>query len=472
MNRTAFAAFLALIALPAPALAHAHLDGTKPDSGTTLTVAPSQLVLTFSEAPALAMSALRLFGPDSSAVSLGAVTHDAGIRTLTARIIGPLVAGRYIVEWQTAGDDGHAQRGSYQFVIAEGATGLAPAPAAVTDATRRDANSLPDVSILDSAVTPMQPGGFYASSPIYVVIRWVQFAALLLLIGAVAFRWWVLPRAGVALSEPARRALALGAAGAGLWGAWLLAGAAVARLLAQAATLHGMSYMTDRAVIVPMLTSTIWGHAWILQIVAAIVAIVALRIARRNATPLPAWSIATIAVVALAVVPALSGHAVATPQQAPTAVAADSLHVLAAGAWLGTLAVMLIAGLPVMTRESGEGRTGALSRMINAFSPLALGCAAVVVATGVIAARYHVGSWAAFTSSTYGRTLLVKLAVVALLVCLAAYNWRRVRPSLVAGAESDVRRIKGSGTAEVALALVILLVTAILVALPTSVDAR
>jgi putative copper export protein/methionine-rich copper-binding protein CopC len=467
MNRTALTALVALIALPAPALAHAHLQGTKPAAGTTLSVAPRELVLTFSEAPALAMSALRLIGPDSVAIALGPATHDAGVRTLSANIVGALAAGRYTVEWQTAGDDGHVQHGSYQFVIAEGATGLAPAAASAV--TGRDSATTPDASVLDSAST-LNHTGFDASSPVYVIVRWVQFAAMLLLIGAVAFRWWILPRVGVALSEPARRALAIGAAGAGSWGAWFVGVAAVARLVAQAATLHGVGYMTDRAVIGPMLTSTIWGHAWILQMVAAIIGIVAFRMARRDATSMLPWAIAALAAVALAIVPALSGHAVATPQQAPIAVVADTLHILGAGAWLGTLAVMLIAGIPVMTRESAEGRTGALSRMVNAFSPLALGCATLVVFTGVIAARYHVGSWAAFTNTTYGKTLLIKLAVVVLLVCVAAYNWRRVRPSLVLGSDSDVRRIKGSASAEVVLAVIVLLVTAILVALPTPMD--
>lgn len=470
MNRTALLAFLALIALPAPALAHAHLQGTKPAADATLTAAPSQLVLTFSEAPALAMSSLRLIGPDSALVALGTVTHDAGVRTLTANIVGPLVAGRYTVEWQTAGDDGHVQHGTYQFVIAEGASGLAP-PSAANDSTRLDTAAATHAMASDSAMAAMNPVDFNASSPIYVAIRWVQFAALLLVIGAVAFRWWVFPRTAAALMEPARLALARGAAGAGVWGAWFLAAAAVARLLAQTATLHGPDHMADPAVFGPMLTSTIWGHAWLLQILAAVIAIVAMHVARRNATSIGAWGIAALAAVALALVPALSGHAVATAQQAAIAVVADTLHILGAGAWLGSLTVMLAAGLPVMARESRDGRTGALATMVNAFSPMALGCAALVVLTGVIAARYHVGSWGAFTATSYGRALLIKLAVVVLLLCAATYNWRSVRPSLRTGDTDDVHRIKVSGTSEATLALVVLLVTAVLVALPTPMDA-
>jgi copper transport protein len=470
MKKLLFVALLALVALPAPALAHAHLTGTKPAANARLMVAPRQLVLTFSESPALAMSSLRLVGPDSAVIALGAVTHDAGVRTLSASIVGPLAAGRYTVEWQTAGDDGHVQHGSYQFVIAEDASGLAPPPTAVTTTQRGDSARLPDVSVLDSAVGPMNATSFDASSPIYVVIRWVQFVALLLLIGAVAFHSWILPRAGAALADATRQELGARAASVGSWGAWLLAASAVARLLAQGATLHGANHMADPVVLGPMITRTIWGHAWMLEIIAVIVAIVCLHLARRqSASPLP-WRVATVVVFALALVPALSGHAVATPEQAGIAVIADAMHVLGAGAWLGSLAVIVVAGLPVMTRESAAGRTSALSAVVNSFSSFALGCAALVVLTGVIAARYHLGSWAAFTTTSYGETLLVKLAVVFVLLCIAAWNWQRVRPSLARGEPGDVRRIRGTAGTETGVAIVVLLITAILVALPTPVD--
>jgi len=316
----------------------------------------------------------------------------------------------------------------------------------------------------------MLPTTFVASSPIYVVIRWAQFAGLLFLIGAVAFHSWILPRAGVELADATRQELGASAAGAGSWGAWLLAASAIARLLAQGATLHGAGHMADPVVLGPMITRTIWGHAWLLEIVAVIVAIVCLHRARRESTSQHLWHIAAGAVVALALVPALSGHAVATPDQAAIAVVGDTLHVLGAGAWLGNLAVIVFAGLPVMVRESAAGRTGALPAVVNAFSPFALGCAALVVFTGVIAGRYHLGSWAAFTTTSYGETLLVKLGVVFVLLCTAAWNWRRVRPSLVRGEPRDVQRIRGSAATETGVAIVVLLVTAILVALPTPID--
>jgi len=464
-------AIAALVGLPAPALAHAHLERTAPASGARLTVAPRELVLTFSEAPTLPMSALRLLGPDSADVALGALGHSGGGRTLSAAITGALKAGTYTVLWQTAGDDSHVQHGSFRFTIAEGAEGLASA-AKRGYVVAPGSTTAPRTITLDSALTARHAGGFGVSSPFYVAIRWVQFASLVLLIGAVAFRWWVLPRAGVslALAESGRRELSLGAARAGMLGASILAVSAVARLAAQVATLHSPSMAGSAPSLGGVLLHTEWGHGWLLEIFALAFAIGALRLARREATEVFPWRVAAASTVGLAFVPALSGHAVAERTFQPFTLLFDGAHVIAAGTWLGTLGVMLVVGVPVALRASSDGRAEGLSTMVNAFSRLALACAGVLVFTGIVAARLEVASWGAFTTTTYGRTLLIKLAIVLLLVLVGAYNWRRVRPALASDGGPAAERLRRSATLELVLGAVVLLVTAILVALPTPVD--
>ncbi|HET9683863.1 MAG TPA: CopD family protein [Gemmatimonadaceae bacterium] len=466
-RRTCLAAAV-LLAMPAPALAHAHLLKTAPASGATIRIAPTQLVLTFSEAPTLAVSTLRLLGPDSAPVSLGTLTHDAGANTLAASITGALRAGRYTVLWQTAGDDGHVQHGSYSFVIAEGSAGLTPLAAATSDATHRDslrAEAPAAAARRDSVVAPMQPAGFDVSSPLYVLVRWVQFAALLLLVGAVAFRWWILPRAGTALDDDGRRALAAGTASAGLWASLLLGLTMLARLVAQVATMRGLAGPSPT--LDAMLIGTVWGHGWLLEVIALIVANFALRLARRDPTSVTAWRTIATAVAALAFVPGYSGHAVAERTFAPFTILFDAAHVLAGGAWLGGLAVIVGVGLPVLRRATAAGRHAAAATMVNAFSPVALTSAAILVVTGVVAAVLHVRSFAALTSTAYGEALLVKLAVVLLLVAVGAWNWRRARPRLATDPGEGTASLARSARLELALALVVLLVTAVLVALPT-----
>jgi putative copper export protein len=52
--------------------------------------------------------------------------------------------------------------------------------------------------------------------------------------------------------------------------------------------------------------------------------------------------------------------------------------------------------------------------------------------------------------------------VVALVALTGAYNWRRLLPSL--GQETGTRRLQRSARVEVAIAIVVLIITAILVA--------
>jgi copper transport protein len=103
--------------------------------------------------------------------------------------------------------------------------------------------------------------------------------------------------------------------------------------------------------------------------------------------------------------------------------------------------------------------------MVNAFSPAALVFAGTAAATGVISAAFQLGALSALWTSAYGRTLLLKLAVVGLVIAAGAYNWRRLRPALADSA--PVERLRTSGGAELIGAAVVLLITAILVAVPT-----
>jgi putative copper export protein len=138
--------------------------------------------------------------------------------------------------------------------------------------------------------------------------------------------------------------------------------------------------------------------------------------------------------------------------------------VLAVSAWLGTLAFVVGVGVPETRRADGGG-TPALAAMVNVFSPVALVAAGTVAATGVISAAFQLGALSPLWTSAYGRTLLLKLAAVALVIAAGAYNWRRLKPALADGARAD--RLRASGGGELIAGAIVLLITAILVAVPT-----
>ena len=69
----------------------------------------------------------------------------------------------------------------------------------------------------------------------------------------------------------------------------------------------------------------------------------------------------------------------------------NPIHVLAAGFWIGTLFVLVVAGLAALLKhESARARRGAIAAdMVNGFSPLALSMGGIVVLFGVITAWRH-----------------------------------------------------------------------------------
>ncbi len=143
----------------------------------------------------------------------------------------------------------------------------------------------------------------------------------------------------------------------------------------------------------------------------------------------------------------------------------NPIHRTAAALWIGTLFVLVSAGLPAVLRAPLGTRRGPLvADLIARFSPLALFGAGFLVLTGVITAWRHLGTLPALWSSAYGITLIIKLCFVAVVVGLGAWNWKRMAPRL--GTEETAHDIRRSATAEVSVALLVLVITAVLVSLP------
>lgn len=434
---------LLLGAVPAAAL-HTALRRSQPAEGAVLDAVPDSIVLEYTERIDLATARVVLRGPDNEPVALSALRHaDSSRRVISATITEPMHAGPYAIEWAVLGTDGHPVRGTVRFTIDTGATGLAP----VIDSTEAvgAADTLPSQAVRDEDARP-----FDLSTLLSGAVRFLTFATMLGLIGVAALGSIIVPRSrgldAVARERLLAAASRLGAAAAA--GLVLLAGA---RLLLQVAVLGGGWFEGD--LFVDLITGTTWGFAWVLQVVAAIAAWVLVN-RRHTGAGLVA------ACVAIAVSASLSGHPVATPDRAPVAVALDTAHMLAAGTWLGSLGMLVLAGIPVAMALTPGARGAAVRSVFLAFSPVALGSAAVLVGAGLIGALLQLGGVSALFGSDYGRVLLVKLGVFALVIAVAAYNRRRMLPQL--GSEDAALRLRGSAALELMLALGVLVVTTIL----------
>ena len=472
-------AIVASFANPRELSAHGALKRSAPAAKSQLAVAPVDLRLTFNEPPVLAFTKITLTGPDG-AVRLGALRVDS-LRTVVALIEGALAAGRYTVAWQIAGKDGHPVRGTFAFTILPGATGLnAAAAVAPGDSTHGEAASAvvaPGSDTLHTEHHLPEARAFDASSPLFVLIRWLWYLEAFAVIGAVAFRFVVLPRyarlavvdagAGARVApfddvagDAARRAATLGAAAAAL-----LIAATMLRLAAQLRAVHGGLGDVTSAIIGGTITSTVWGWGWLLQLVMALVAAVALWSARRGGIASRAWYVALVVGVVLAFTPALAGHAIASPSFPALAVVSDGLHVIGASGWIGSLAILVFAGMPAALTGERADREAIVANLVNAFSPTALAFAALVVLSGVLASWLHVRELSALWETDYGKALLWKLGLLTFVIGIGGYNFLRVRPTL--GRAPGAMRMRRNASVEVAVAAIVLLITAVLVATPT-----
>lgn len=437
--------------------AHQELLRAQPRAGQQLSVVPVTVRLFYREPLPVAFTRVMLFDADGVPVRLGDLRIEGDSATVAAAaILEPLAPGRYTVRWRTTGVDGHAVEGSHTFSVLAGAI---PTPVEAGPDAAAEGTAAP-------ATLPAESTTLTVGSWPYVAVRWFNFLALFGVLGAVLFRFGVLPRftrtaAGLAPQLSANLARDVSQIGRYAVITVLLMGGA--RLWAQAATMLGPSEPLTLQWLKVLLGTTVWGRAWLLQGLGAILVWFGLGRAVHGLRG-SAGVLTLLGTVLLAIVPALSGHAIATPSRSVIAVTADSLHVLAAGGWVGGVAVLLLVGLMTILRGPLDRRAASVAGLVEAFSPVALILGGLVVLSGVVGAWLHLDHVSALWLTPYGRTLSLKLILVAVLFGLGALNFLRVRPSL--GNPEGAGRLRRSAGWELTVGVAVLLITAVLVALP------
>jgi copper transport protein len=453
-------ALLLLAALPAAGRAHTRLESSSPAADAVLRTPPAELRLRFSAPVEPRLTGATLLGElgDTILVAVAAPEPGSGNRAFVVPVTTTLAPGQYMVEWRTAGADGHVIRGAYSFVV-EGLAPPAAAPAADTVPPPAGPGAAPSAGEGAGGDALFLPG-----SPLGVLVRWLGFLGLLGMVGAATLRLAVLPAAERGgLAADACGAAARRARGAALAALGLFALALAGRLWMQAAALAGPGGSGAGGTL-PAVLDTGWGRAWAAQAAGAAAYLAALLLARRREGA-AGWRAAAAALAVVAAGTAWAGHAAAVERGRAVALLADGLHLLGAGAWMGTLALLLGVGIPAALRAPAGGRGAGIAALVRAFSPVALAGAGTAAATGVASALFHLGAPAELWGTGYGRALLLKLALLALAGLAGFRNWRVLTPALQG--DAGVRALRRTVAAEVAVGVLVVLVTAVLVALPT-----
>jgi putative copper export protein len=282
---------------------------------------------------------------------------------------------------------------------------------------------------------------------VYAAARWLYYSALFLVVGAGVARWAVIPMSPAG-SAPVGRIIRTARLAS-----VTLALAVVARLYLQSRAMIDPGEPVTPDLVKAVLAST-WGKGWLAQGSAALVVLVGWRSMRLGESA-TVRGLVMIGSLGLVMASPLTGHAVGLPATGRLGYPLMVAHVGAGAAWLGTLGVLVLA---VIGRPGGPD----LGQTIGRFSALALPAGGAAIAAGGLVAWRYLGGLDPLITTPYGRTLLIKLGLLAGVAGTGAYNWRVVLPRLKRGEDAPVR---SSATFEVIVGLTLLAVTSVLVSL-------
>ena len=291
-----------------------------------------------------------------------------------------------------------------------------------------------------------------------VVVRALVYADLLTLLGLTLFGLY-----GLGTPEQAIEVIRLRFR----TGALAILGLAVSsmHITAMAAAMSGAeSLAVTRAAIASLIAANGIGPAWLLRMVA--LAVILPAVLALPSRPRPALClIAGCSAVALATL-AWAGHgAMGSGGAGWLHLAADILHLLAAGGWLGALVsfLILLFDRPIVTDQVR------LARALRDFSSMGTVLVGTILVTGIV----NVGSIAgwghvtALPQSTYGRLLIAKTGLFLFMLGLASANRFWLTPALSrtrneADVQMAIRGLRFSVVFETMAALLVLMLVAAL----------
>ncbi len=386
-------ALITLVAVGAgssPAWAHTRLVETVPADRTITAEAPERLTLVFAEAVDPRAVQLEVVGVTGETFEGAALLTATGAdATVVEFALPPLAGGVYGLAWVTVGPDGHRVAG--EVVLGVG---------------------IVDGEVVASAHFARTPPLDRALEVLNGVGRFVWYLGLALVAGALlALGWHLRPGsvrsvASAVLVATARRAL---------WAGALVLHAAIVLRTAATVALVTRGYgdgSLRRHVRLALVEGS--GRSLLLAVVGTgVLAVGAGRLGRARS----GWTLlqAGIGVLAVAALAAAAGHT-ATLSEDPFGIWIATLHLVAAGAWLGPLLIVVWAfASPAWRERPAAERAAAVGRLLDRFFGVATAAFVVLVLTGLRSAWLLAGT-ELLNGSNHATTVLVKLWLVALVV--------------------------------------------------------
>ena len=397
--------FIALLFGVSPAWAHGGLERSDPPNGGVVAIGRSALTLWYTEAIGASASTFELHTSDGVRMAVTASVSETDTGGIVRISTQPLPKATYLLDWKVLSiEDGHSSSGSVLFGV----------------------GTRPEVVASTIEGIPAAPE---------LILRWIDLSAIMLVIGALAVSGRVFGSMGELGSTPRRQSILIGTVAAGVA---VIAGAITPFLLTQrgGGTIGAWFDATSAT-----LTGTPWGNLWLAREFSLVIVTGALFWAAGLRPAGGRVRIAVVALVAVVCLESLAGHASTLPSRSALAALASASHLVAAGVWAGGLTVLAICLIPL--KRNRDTRRPILAPAWRAFSPMAALATLVLLATGFYEAGRHIPDLGSVTSTVYGGTVAVKLALVAVALALAGINTLLVNPQIAARVGRRLGRPQG-----------------------------
>ena len=502
-----FAVAMALLLLPQAAQAHALLVRADPQPNAELTQPPGAIEFWFSEPLEKTFTGARILAADGTEVPTGDPRIDPDDPTHLTLPLESIKPGVYTVVWQTLSSvDGHEWVGSFPLTILN-PDGTRPGGAAV-EVTFNRRQGLPPLT--------------------NSLLRWISLLGAALLVGPLSMRWLLNRPQSKNSPDPSIETVIGSTAIVGLLlliiAGWLqflvqslrlggsdgflelLLATRPGRLLLMRQTLlagvfpllfpNGWSTVLFRQAVPAGAAHRLWRILFVLYVL-LIVLLIAFGLGgtlfygpnlwilaaaimfvcsacselffrgaqtRRRALSQRTWA-ALLTAAALFTYSA-SSHAAAAPGSG-WAVAVDFIHLVAAAVWAGGL-IFLAFLLLLLHRRQAVPDPERMVLLLKRFSFSAQIAVFILALTGLFSSFVQLPEPASLFHTTYGRVLLIKLAIVVVIIALAFFNNRAVqRAEETVSCQRKLRRFSCRVAAEAGITALLFIAVAVLVQTPT-----
>ena len=397
------------------ASAHAALVRSNPANGEKVTRPPIRVILNFSEPIERRLTKIEVFGKDKERVDDGKVEFDDKDASFASIGLKDLSPGLYLVQFDNVSIvDGHPWRGVFQFIVLN-PDGSVPAGAEFN----------PNAAMGAGTTGLLPPNADIA-------LKWIALLSLAIVAGAAFFVLAVgRPAASFLEEDPYQRVLDHAEGWFINAGHVLLPVGFIAMMSLVLLTVNRFETPTSNGT---YLLSIQAGRYRALFLASAIVSLIGIDVLNLSAsrrvrnTSLALSLIASL--TALYSFSATSHGGVGAGSF--WAVTSDYVHLIASAAWLGALA-MLVPLFWWSKKALPEDQTRFLyiANLFDRFSIIAGLSVIAILSTGTFNGLVQIPSWDALIHTTYGRVLVVKLAMIVPLLGAAGLNAFWLKPRLV-----------------------------------------